>query len=888
MFRKEDYKIYYEKGPFLGQSEFCTIYGGKEKESQKEKAIKIIDKSQVKRSIISQKPEASQKEIEREMLIVFNTFKNEAKNMKILQGNNKENENAVFIDKCFETDEEIVIIMEKCDTNIFSHLVSCRRKSFNADQIYEILRQLNNSFERMLSNNIVHRAIRPQNILLKYLNEEKSKFLVKLKITNDSCSKNDSSNFFSLNNQRYCRYYAPELLDEGKYTIESDLWSLGVLIYLLYFMEYPFKGDTKEAVLNNIRGDIMNKLKKGENEDLNDLIRQLLIIEPNRRINWEEYFNHSFFRKKMNFRKFYTFDEKPIGETLYGFVHKGEDKEGQKKAIKIMDYGRIKNKLEESFDPPREATDEDLKPIVNGFYNEVNHMRILQGLNNENQNTVIFNEYFNTNEEFVIIMELCDGNLLHYIREVKKSQLNFEEIHEIISQLNNSFKIMVKNKILHKALRLENILMKYDKEKSKFLVKLKLTDDSGLLDTSSSKISKEKIEGKLKYYAPEVIKEGKYTEKSDLFSLGVLIYFLYFNKFPFEGKTEEELLNNIKKGIPKELTKNSDFNDLLKNLLNEKEEERISWSDYFKHKFFRINQNYENYYEIIKDKNGKKVQLGQSGYGIIYKAKDKKKNELRAIKIMDKKRIKSDLMDQFDVPREANDNDLKPIIDGFFNEVNHMKILQGINNQNQNTVIFIEYFNTNENFVIVMELCDNNLFEYLMNKGNSLKFEEIQKILIQLNDSFRIMVKNQILHRALKAQNILIKTDENSKTIVKLKFTDISSLSKESSKIENFDIISNNLSIYAPEVLNGESYTEESDLWSLGILIYFLRLKRYPFTGKTKKEILTDIKRGLIKKLTEDLHYNDLVNNLLIQDPKKRMSWKEYFKHPFLNKKFKD
>ena len=212
---------------------------------------------------------------------------------------------------------------------------------------------------------------------------------------------------------------------------------------------------------------------------------------------------------------------------------------------------------------------------------------------------------------------------------------------------------------------------------------MKLTDDSKLLDSSSSLITPGIINNDLRIYAPEVLNGGKYTEKSDLFSLGVLIYFLYFNKFPFKGETREEILENIEKGIPNELTKNSDFNDLLKKLLNENEEERISWKDYFNHKFFRINQNFTKYFEILKGKDGKEERLGASGHGITYKAKDKKTGQQKAIKIMDKKKIRNKLEQDFVTPREATNEDLKPIIDGFFNEVNHMKILQGINNENK-------------------------------------------------------------------------------------------------------------------------------------------------------------------------------------------------------------
>ena len=51
---------------------------------------------------------------------------------------------------------------------------------------------------------------------------------------------------------------------------------------------------------------------------------------------------------------------------------------------------------------------------------------------------------------------------------------------------------------------------------------------------------------------------------------------------------------------------------------------------------------------------------------------------------------------------------------------------------------------------------------------------------------------------------------------------------------------------------------------------------------KMKKGILNNIKRGLSKKISENSDFNDLINKLLEVDPKKRMSWKEYFKHPFL------
>ena len=859
MTRKEDYRNYFEILRTLGESSFAIIYEGKERNSNQNisKAIKIYQKRKVKDFLnrnLNRAP--TQDELEK----YFIAFRNEAKNMRTLQGINQENINTVILDTCFETNDEFAIVMEKCDNNIDNHLE--RRSPFNAEEIYEILIQLNNSFYIMIENKILHRAISPQNIFLNYSNGERTEYLFKLKITDDSCSSQNSDKLLDSIIDRDYRIYAPEALNEQnfKFTEKSDLWSLGILIYYLYSKTYAFEGNSREEVLNNITEDTINYLQKSEDEDLNNLIRELLIIDPKKRMSWNEYFSHSFFRKRKNFTDFYFCDLNYLGYCTFGKIYKGSDKRnGQEKAIKIMDKNLIRRRLEERNYYIRPITDEDLKPIIERFYNKINMMKILQGLNNENQNTVIFDEYFNTNDQFVIIMELCDKSLLDYFRKEKNNHLNFEEINDIISQLNNSFKIMVKNNILHRAIKPENILMKYqNNKKTKFLVKLKLTDDSGLLNSSNELISQDQINRNLKIYAPEVLEKRLYTEKSDLFSLGVLIYNLYFNKLPFEGENREDILNNIRKGINGTLTENKVFDDLLKKLLNGNESERISWEEYFKHQFFKINQDYTNYYEIIENEQKQKVILGKNGYAKIYKAKDKKTDEMKAIKIVIKETIKNYWKEHCDEIRKPNDDDLNPYFNGYFNEVNHMKILQGINNQNQNTVIFNEYFNTKENFAIVMELCDGNLIDYTDNN------------------------KNKILHRAIKPENILYKKDENSKIVFKLKLTDNSCLLSESSKIEMSNIyLNNNLCISAPEVLKGEKFIEESDLWSLGILIYYLKFKNYPFSGINKNVILSKIRNGIGDISTGNSDLDDLVKNLLIEDSQKRMSWKIYFDHQF-------
>ena len=66
--------------------------------------------------------------------------------------------------------------------------------------------------------------------------------------------------------------------------IKCDLWSIGVIIYKLKFNEVP---------LTLYGGDIPGKFA---NKHLDDLVRKLIVYDPNKRIGWNEYFNHPFFK----------------------------------------------------------------------------------------------------------------------------------------------------------------------------------------------------------------------------------------------------------------------------------------------------------------------------------------------------------------------------------------------------------------------------------------------------------------------------------------------------------------------------------------------------------------------------------------------------------------
>ena len=124
-------------------------------------------------------------------------------------------------------------------------------------------------------------------------------------------------------------------------------------------------------------------------------------------------------------------------------------------------------------------------------------------------------------------MELCKESLKEFIND---KNLNSKEIFNILNQLNKTFKIMVENKIVHRDLKPNNILIKYDKD-NKYIIKL---CDYGI--SKLEKYTKLKTHiGTIDYMAPEIIKllEGEnYSNKCDLWSLGIILYELCFKEAP--------------------------------------------------------------------------------------------------------------------------------------------------------------------------------------------------------------------------------------------------------------------------------------------------------------------------------------------------------------------
>ena len=251
-----------------------------------------------------------------------------------------------------------------------------------------------------------------------------------------------------------------------------------------------------------------------------------------------------------------------------------------------------------------------------------------------------------------------------------------------------------------------------------------------------------------------------------------------------------------------------------------------------------------------------KREIGHGSFGRVYLGEDQKTKELYAIKRVDKRQLQQS----------------QYLEKAFWKEVEIMRKIQSpYSVKLYNVLTSLHYYN------MVEELCDGDLYTELKERQNGFSTEKVRRIMIQLNDAFAQMQKHKIVHRDLKVSNVFIKYTKRPEFDVKLGDY---GFSKELSD----DITATKLGTpitMAPEILMNRAYTSKADLWSIGVIIYHLLFKDLPFKGRNEVMILQNILHNNIPRNPTDQLLNDLIHRLLVVDPRERITWKDYFAHPF-------
>ena len=193
--------------------------------------------------------------------------------------------NIVNMYEYLEDEKRFYIVTEICKGGeLFDEIIN--RAKFDEHDAAVVMKQLLSAVNYCHSNNIVHRDLKPENILL-----EQDRDLEKIKIVDFGTSLmfDPERNMDEKLGTAY--YIAPEVIKKN-YNEKCDVWSAGVILYILLSGEPPFndpKADN-DAIMKKVEigtYDIDNGVWRSISEEAKDLVRKMLTYDPAERISAE-------------------------------------------------------------------------------------------------------------------------------------------------------------------------------------------------------------------------------------------------------------------------------------------------------------------------------------------------------------------------------------------------------------------------------------------------------------------------------------------------------------------------------------------------------------------------------------------------------------------------
>jgi Ca2+-binding EF-hand superfamily protein/tRNA A-37 threonylcarbamoyl transferase component Bud32 len=261
----EEKYMYDELNDMIGTGKFSKVYKCTEKITKNTYAVKIIDKT------IFETDGLDKHHILNEIAI-----------LKLVQ-----HPNVIQLKDTFEDSAYIYIVIELIDDGDFFNFIN-NHSCFKDDELRPIIYQILNALAYLHDFGIAHCDLKPENMLC----DRKTGNIVK--ITDFGLSKMLLSNQSIHEVSGTITYIAPEALQYACYGIETDLWALGVIIYLLTQGKLPFDGNNTNDIIRSIVNDTPS-IKSTTSDNIKSLLEALLQKNPKNRITAKQALVHPFF-----------------------------------------------------------------------------------------------------------------------------------------------------------------------------------------------------------------------------------------------------------------------------------------------------------------------------------------------------------------------------------------------------------------------------------------------------------------------------------------------------------------------------------------------------------------------------------------------------------------
>lgn len=270
---EKDFDKRYTIGKLLGHGQFGYTYVATDKSNGDRVAVKRIEKNKMI------------------LPIAVEDVKREVKILKALTGH----ENVVQFHNAFEDDSYVYIVMELCEGGeLLDRILSKKDSRYTEKDAAKVVRQMLKVAAECHLHGLVHRDMKPENFLFKSPKEDSP-----LKATDFGLSDfiRPGKKFQDIVGSAY--YVAPEVL-KRRSGPESDVWSIGVITYILLCGRRPFWDKTEDGIFKEVlknKPDFRRKPWPSISHSAKDFVKKLLVKDPRARLTAAQALSHPWVRE---------------------------------------------------------------------------------------------------------------------------------------------------------------------------------------------------------------------------------------------------------------------------------------------------------------------------------------------------------------------------------------------------------------------------------------------------------------------------------------------------------------------------------------------------------------------------------------------------------------
>ncbi|XP_065839173.1 serine/threonine-protein kinase PLK4-like [Oscarella lobularis] len=249
--------------------------------------------------------------------------------------------------------------------------------------------------------------------------------------------------------------------------------------------------------------------------------------------------------------------------------------------------------------------------------------------------------------------------------------------------------------------------------------------------------------------------------------------------------------------------------------------------------------------------------VGKGGFANVYRARCKHNGQEVAIKMIDKKVMQTSGM----VSRVRNEVEIHC-------QLKHPSIVE-----------LYHFFEDDQYVYLILEMCHNGeLQRYLATKSTPFEEPEAALFLKHVIEGVQYLHSHDIVHRDLTLSNLFLTRD------MQVKIGDFGLAAKLHVPNEKHYTMCGTPNFISPEIVTRQPHGLDTDVWSLGCMLYTFLIGKPPFDTEGVKSTLTKVATGdyvMPKHLSAEAQ--DLIGSMLRRDPSQRINLKAVLSHPFMS-----